>query len=237
MKIVKKNKIPWPTKNVMKQVYQQQLWGSNNTPFYSGDGSHDTEIIEPYIQTVINFLKKFSPFLTVCDLGCGDFNIGKEIAPFSSKYIAIDIVDELILYNQTKYQNENISFKCLDIAAEALPKTECVIIRQVLQHLCNAEIESILKKLHQFKYIILTEHLPDGEFIPTKIYISYMRYPQYINKEGYIMLDGLPSFDQDCELETYLEDELLDLTVQNLAMYTENQSAVQSATYRIQTNE
>jgi len=77
----------------------------------------------------------------------------------------------------------------------------------------------------------------DGEFIPTKIYISYMRYPQYINKDGYIMLDGLPSFDQDCELETYLEDELLDLTVQNLAMYTENQSAVQSATYRIQTNE
>jgi hypothetical protein len=77
----------------------------------------------------------------------------------------------------------------------------------------------------------------DGTFTPTKIYIMYMRYPQYINKEGYIMLDGEPSFNQDCELETYLEDELLDLTVQNLAMYTENQSAVQSSIYRIQTNE
>ena len=77
----------------------------------------------------------------------------------------------------------------------------------------------------------------DGTFIPKKICISYMRYPEYINKEGYIMLDGLPSFDQDCELETYLEDELLDLTVQNLAMFTENQSAVQNAQYRIQTNE
>ena len=77
----------------------------------------------------------------------------------------------------------------------------------------------------------------DGTFTPTEIYISYMRYPQYINKEGYVMLDGEPSFDQDCELETYLEDELLDLTVQNLAMYTENQSAVQNAAYRIQTNE
>jgi hypothetical protein len=65
----------------------------------------------------------------------------------------------------------------------------------------------------------------------------YMRYPQYINKAGYIMLDGLPSFDQDCELETYLEDELLDLTVQNLAMYTENDDAVKNAAYRIQTNE
>jgi len=77
----------------------------------------------------------------------------------------------------------------------------------------------------------------DGTFTPTKIYISYMRYPQYIDKEGYIKFDGEPSVDQDCELETYLEDELLDLTVQNLAMYTENQSAVQNATYRIQTNE
>ena len=77
----------------------------------------------------------------------------------------------------------------------------------------------------------------DGTFTPSKIYITYMRYPQYINKEGYIMLDGQPSFDQDCELETYLEDELLDLTVQNLAMYTENQSAVQNSVYRIQTNE
>ena len=77
----------------------------------------------------------------------------------------------------------------------------------------------------------------DGTFIPKDIYMSYMRYPQYINKTGYIMLDGLPSFDQDCELELYLEDELLDLTVQNLAMYTENQSAVQSSIYRIQTNE
>lgn len=77
----------------------------------------------------------------------------------------------------------------------------------------------------------------DGSFTPNDIYISYMRYPVYINKSGYIMLDGEPSYDQDCELETYLEDELLDLTVQTLAMYTENLSAVQTAQMRIQTNE
>ena len=77
----------------------------------------------------------------------------------------------------------------------------------------------------------------DGTFTPSKIYMSYMRYPVYINKSGYVMLDGEPSYDQDCELELYLEDELLDLTVQNLAMYTENAAAVQSAQFRIQTNE
>jgi hypothetical protein len=77
----------------------------------------------------------------------------------------------------------------------------------------------------------------DGTFEPVSLNIMYMRYPDYINKEGYIMLDGNPSINTDCELELYLEDELLDLTVQNLAMYTENASAVQSAQYRIQTNE
>jgi hypothetical protein len=77
----------------------------------------------------------------------------------------------------------------------------------------------------------------DGTFTPTKVFISYLRYPNYIDKEGYIRFDGTPSINEDCELELYLEDELLDLTVQNLAMYTENQSAVQSSIYRIQTNE
>ena len=77
----------------------------------------------------------------------------------------------------------------------------------------------------------------DGTFTPTSINISYMRYPVYIDKTGYVRFDGTPSVNQDCELETYLEDELLDLTVQNLAMYTENVSAVQSSQARIATNE
>jgi len=77
----------------------------------------------------------------------------------------------------------------------------------------------------------------DSTFTPTEICISYMRYPQYIDKEGYIKLDGTESKDSNCELEEYLEDELVDLTVQNLAMYTENAAAVQSAQFRIQTNE
>jgi hypothetical protein len=77
----------------------------------------------------------------------------------------------------------------------------------------------------------------DGTFTPKQIFISYLRYPLYIDKAGYVHLDGDASVDQDCELEAYLEDELVDLTVQNLAAYTENTSAVQSAQLRIQSNE
>ena len=77
----------------------------------------------------------------------------------------------------------------------------------------------------------------DGTFTPTKLYLMYIRYPLYIDKTGYVKFDGTDSGDQDCELEEYLEDELVDLTVQSLAMYTENASTVQSAQFRIQTNE
>jgi hypothetical protein len=77
----------------------------------------------------------------------------------------------------------------------------------------------------------------DGTFTPSNLYLSYVRYPLYIDKAGYVKLDGTDSIDQNCELKNYLEDELVDLTVQNLAMYTENVAAVQSAQVRIQTNE
>jgi hypothetical protein len=77
----------------------------------------------------------------------------------------------------------------------------------------------------------------DGTFIPKAIYIMYLRYPDYIDKEGYIGFEGVPSVNRDCELELYLEDELLDLTVQTLATYIENQGAIQASQMRIQTNE
>jgi hypothetical protein len=77
----------------------------------------------------------------------------------------------------------------------------------------------------------------DGTFTPTKVFIMYLRYPVYIDKAGYVKFDGSDSVDDNCELEAYLEDELIDLTALSLAMYTENVSAAQNAQFRIQTNE
>ncbi len=77
----------------------------------------------------------------------------------------------------------------------------------------------------------------DGTFNPKFVYLSYLRYPAYIDKAGYIKFDGSASADQDCELEDYLEDELLELTVENLSTYTENDYAAQSARARKDTVE
>lgn len=168
----KEIKKPWPTKDAMEQVYEMKLWGGNKSDFYSGEGSHHTEIINPYIDVVTSFLTSFKTPLVVCDLGCGDFNVGKELVKYTKKYVAVDIVSDLIEHNKEKFQEKNLEFHCLDIAIDDLPSGNCVLLRQVLQHLSNTEVQSILSKLTSFKYLILTEHLPNGDFIPNMDIIS-----------------------------------------------------------------
>ena len=108
-----RNKKPWPTKDAMEQVYEMQLWGNNNSKFYSGIGSHDPEIISPYIAIVSSFLKSFKNPIIVCDLGCGDFNVGKNLVDFSQKYIAVDVVSNLINHNKNKFKMALLSANSL----------------------------------------------------------------------------------------------------------------------------
>ncbi|WP_298764924.1 class I SAM-dependent methyltransferase [uncultured Polaribacter sp.] len=156
----------------MEQVYDLSLWGGNEKEFYSGEGSHNPEMVTPYINAIQAFLSSFKNKLTVCDLGCGDFNIGNQLVNYAKTYIAIDIVASLIERNKSIFKHSNLTFKTLDITKAVLPTADCVIVRQVLQHLSNAEVQCIVKKLANYKYVLLTEHLPTGEFTPNKDIIS-----------------------------------------------------------------
>lgn len=77
----------------------------------------------------------------------------------------------------------------------------------------------------------------DGTFDPHSLYLSYVRYPKPVDKEGYVHFDGTESTNQDSELESYLEDELLNLVYRDLGIYTENPSAVQGAEIKMNTEE
>ena len=168
----KKIKKPWPTKAAMAQIYENNLWGGNKYEFHSGLGSHHPEVVNPYITIVSGFLEKIETPAVVCDLGCGDFNIGKKLVKYAQKYIAIDIVPDLITHNKQAFKADNLEFHTLDIAKDNLPKGDCAILRQVLQHLSNAEIKCVVEKLYDYKYVILTEHLPKEDFEPNKDIIS-----------------------------------------------------------------
>ena len=154
----KKEKTPWPTKAVMEQIYEKHLWGGEGVDFFSGEGSHHPSIVNPYINAIVDFLRSHDYKLSVCDLGCGDFNIGQQLVKYTSSYIAIDIVEALIERNKKLFEFKHLEFLCLDIAKEHLPTADCAILRQVLQHLSNAEIKAITKKFSNYKYLILTQY-------------------------------------------------------------------------------
>lgn len=215
--MTKETKKPWATKDAMNQIYEQKLWGGNAFDFYSGAGSHSPEITNPYLKAVTTFLNSFKIPLTICDLGCGDFNIGKHLTKYTKKYIAVDVVDKLINRNKELFQENNLEFSCLDIAKDSLPKADCVIIRQVLQHLSNTEIQSILAKLTVYKFVILTEHLPIGNFTPNKNIISgqgirlkqqsgvnVLEAPFYLKTKKIIVLNEIILFNNKGRITTFL---------------------------------
>jgi len=140
-------------------IYREGYWGSGQSaPFDSGTGSASTHAAL-YCQLIHRFISERQVH-TVVDLGCGDFRIGKEITSCAVNYIGVDIVPELIAHLRNDHGSQHVTFECLDATVDPLPQGDLVLVRQVLQHLTNTEIQSVLKQVCHFKYAVVTEHVP-----------------------------------------------------------------------------
>lgn len=147
-------------------IYKEKIWNSESSKdFDSGWGSHEKEIINPYISRVNMFLKSKDEQLVVVDLGCGDFNVGKNLVEHSKRYIGVDIVKELVERNKLLFNVDKLEFLNLDILKDELPSGDCIFIRQVLQHLSNNDISRILGKFENYRYVVVTEEVPLGNFV------------------------------------------------------------------------
>jgi hypothetical protein len=127
-------------------------------------------------------------------------------------------------------------------------KDDCKNRKIELNIVKHADLPNMIKSTHyspsfEYQETLATisnnqlEVYTDGTFYPKDLHISYIRYPNKIDKEGYEDFEGNQSKNQDCELPDYLEDELVDLAVHELAMTTENVPASEYTKQRIQDNE
>ncbi len=152
---------------LFREIYRQKVWGGCDVDFFSGAGSHEPEVINPYVQRVREFLVSLGHPLTVVDLGCGDFNIGNRLADLVATYTARDVVEELIERNRQLFIKKNLTFLRLDAVTDPLPPGDVVIVKQVFQHLRNDQIAAILGKMRAFNVWIICEHLPSlQDFTP-----------------------------------------------------------------------
>jgi hypothetical protein len=157
---------------VFAEIYKTNEWGvseDRDQPFFSGCGSSDPAIVEPYVRAISKLLTSHPAFVDrkpdVVDLGCGDFAVGSRLRGFCAGYVACDVVDKLIEFNKRRFADLNVDFRVLDLVVDPLPPGEIVFVRQVFQHLSNDQIAASLSRIAtRYKYLVLTEHLPREPF-------------------------------------------------------------------------
>lgn len=131
-------------------IYKHKKWHQG-----SGSGSQpETTIL--YREFVHKFLGK-NKIKRVIDLGCGDWAFSRLINWSElDYYIGIDIVDSVIEKNNLLFANSTIKFMCLNIIESEWPDADLLILKDVLQHLSNKNIEIVLEKAKKYKYLLIT---------------------------------------------------------------------------------
>ncbi len=157
------------TEAVFTEIYQKNIWGGEPGTFCSGTGSRDSAVVEPYIESMKRELGRIgAAHLTAVDLGCGDYSIGARLSASCGHYIGIDVVRALVDHNNARFGNDRVLFHHIDIVRDELPAGDICFVRQVLQHLSNDQIVTVLAKLHQYRYVFITEHLPSPDRLVQK---------------------------------------------------------------------
>jgi len=155
------------------RIYAKNLWGGQPGEFCSGLGSTDTHA-DNYAKMVREFIASHD-VRSVVDLGCGDFRVAARFIGPGLDYTGVDIVPELIAHNQAHHGSETLRFLSRDILEDDLPRADLCLIRQVLQHISNDEIQTVLTRLSGFTHVIVTEHVPNA---------AHLRAPNHDKPHG-----------------------------------------------------
>jgi SAM-dependent methyltransferase len=150
------------------EVYKRDFWKRGDSR--SGPGSEGLTA-RRYVELVLEYASKHS-LRTVVDAGCGDFSVGSRLSTIFERYIALDVSPRIIEINKQRYADlatKNVTFGVADLTSTTFPEADLILIRQVLQHLTNAQIEQILKNLEASKWrrTLITEEVFDPHNNPT----------------------------------------------------------------------
>jgi SAM-dependent methyltransferase len=140
------------------EIYRRNIWGGSPGEFFSGEGSRGDRA-RIYAEAISEFIAE-NEVKRVVDLGCGDFQVASMFVDGSFHYTGCDVVAELVEHLDHQFGSETVEFRCVNVVRDDLPAGDLGLIRQVLQHLSNAEIRQVLAKCGQFRYLIVTEHYP-----------------------------------------------------------------------------
>jgi hypothetical protein len=153
----------------------------------------------------------------VVDLGCGDFRVASQFVSDDIHYTGCDVVPALIASLNEKHARKNVEFRVVNIVEDELPDGDLCLIRQVLQHLSNAEIQTALAKCKKFKYLLVTEHYPkpNDKVIPNLDLVHgpgtrlYRNSAVYLDAPPFSLSNIKPLLEMEAEENTLIKSFLI----------------------------
>jgi hypothetical protein len=147
-----------PIADAFDRVYAQAVWGESADEA-SGSGSYGTWASE--CVAFVESLVAAHGLRSAVGVGCGDFNVGARLCALFERYEALDVSRVIIERNRRRFGHlRNVRFSVVDATREPLPRADLVMVRQVLQHLSNAQIEPVLRNAQTCgaRLIVVAEH-------------------------------------------------------------------------------
>lgn len=151
-------KQPGEAQDVFSRIYQDGAWGRNS----QGEGISGVGSIYKHARPYLRMLQKFlntRQIRSVVDVGCGDWEISKYIRWEGIQYHGYDVVPSVINKDILKYGSPTVHFTCADGINADLPRADLLICKDVLQHLPNSYIQTLISKLSRFKYCLITNDI------------------------------------------------------------------------------
>ena len=105
---------------LFSSIYREAVWGVEDD-FNSGTGSRDKSVVDPYVAAARSYLEEVGGPIKIVDVGCGDFNVGRQIISHAAEYVGCDIVPELIERNRRLFSAPNLRFEIVNAIDDDLP--------------------------------------------------------------------------------------------------------------------
>jgi hypothetical protein len=108
---------------------------------------------------------------SLLDLPCGDLYWMKNVDIEDVEYFGADIVPEIIELNRNAFAHTNRKFLVLDIAKDALPAVDVILVRDCFIHLPNKMILEALRNIRHspIQYLITTTYSEVSENIDIEL--------------------------------------------------------------------
>jgi SAM-dependent methyltransferase len=144
-------------KNKFTEVYLKNLFKGQESK--SGEGSSLLQTKKIREQLPILF-KKFQ-ISSLVDAPCGDWNWMAHVNLSGVQYLGLDIVEEVVAKNISKYKQENINFQNKDLTSDSIDYADLILCRDCFMHLCHGDIKKILNNFKDSgaKFILTTTFL------------------------------------------------------------------------------